>query len=212
MNGKEYKDQVRAEEREGLYGEGRKREEPEPRSNESIVTANLAPGRRLWSCRKKERAGEEGENKSIGSPNMACTFRARGAWRTRRSRRKAHVSISGQRKMREEGKEESRKERTRGRVKDGNTKETHSLYAYPQPPFPIFFLTLTCQTPSPNRGNSLARECRSTAHFVGWMDVMSDANSASEKNEYYVDRDCGDGEGGGLGSRDGGGRGRTRRR
>jgi hypothetical protein len=67
---------------------------------------------------------------------MACTFRARGAWRTR-SGRKAHVSISGQRKMREEGKEESREERTRGRGKDGNTKKTHSLYA------------LTRQTPTP---------------------------------------------------------------
>jgi hypothetical protein len=44
------------------------------------------------------------------------------------------------------------------------------------------------------------------------MDAMSDANSVSEKYEYYIDRDGGDGEGGGLGSRDRGGRGRIRRR
>jgi hypothetical protein len=117
---------------------------------------------------ESEGAGEERGNKYTGFSSMACTFRAWGACRTRK--RKAHVSIGGQRKMRKEGKEEAREERTRGRGKDRNTKETHSSHAYPQPPSPFPFSPSPAKIPPLNRGNSLARECRSVdTLWDGWM-------------------------------------------
>jgi hypothetical protein len=113
MNEKEYKDQVRAEEREGLYGEVRRGWNTDYKNQELRLLGNRigngkeASGRdqtkvnapQIWCpvvdltvvMSESEGAGEERGNKYTGFSSMACTFRA---WGLAGLEKEKHMSVS----------------------------------------------------------------------------------------------------------------------